>query len=966
MPGVYDPEKEKTFTPHKPGDHDDLGVHPERREAEVDDLERQFAAPNADKESTSEAEQEEAAKLGDDADWDTNVEDDDDSGRGDKRFRVTGKQAAAGGGVAALLVSGGLGLFAVFGGPLEVIHLGQVLNKPTLQTNKSISRRLGSFVKYTPRAAKTGNLAENRVSRWGSKRFHDASARMAEKGIKINDVNGNMTTIELDAAKHPETKNDLANARERFAEIMGSELEGIKVGALDASGNIVPSTSGKNVSIDAVYYMDSPNSVNAQKMVVQQGLDAIGEKGVGGALSRRLMAKWLGLPSLFHPIKYVKKEAKLRLNDVLERTRKRVLERENARQDETKGKVRQAAIDANAKINEKLSPNAREALSKSLMVVGALCTVRSMANEVTAFNNDVVVTPSQVEATEKQALGSQLQSGVDVDIAQYGDVTKTFVDDDGQSIWQGKALNAMATDSAGKGEEIRDGYKQAFMPTSFNSVVDTAVNNVGADALCHPASQFLQMAVGGVLLVTSGGTSSILSRVGNEGVQMVVMTAVIGMLQGVINDTFGQDAIKQFSGAQGGNLMAYGARSASNLISMSMGGIALKNSNNRIAEAKYEREYRQEFQQKSFATRMFDVTDSRSLAGSLSMSFSASSLSNGRAILSGLSPSSVFRHLGSIMSPRASAAEEEYDWGFPVYGIPSSIQEDPKYEDPYQNADIATGIFNDDALCGGITRCKDKAKTCFGVSISKVGGMWAAQASKPVNPNEEGVIDANCDDTSNENWIRTFLFVFDNAIVTQVDCWEGSDSSCAEFGMGGASTSNTSESSGISGIELPPNLGPEVGNGYYLMPEAPNGEYVFSTNNVAKHYGSKELIGAIYTVAKKWHEKYPNSRLRIGDLNSRGGHLSHSTGVDVDITTEDRSAAQVGGNAEMSKELGRMFADTGIIKLIYYNDSAVQNDVNSYAESKGVTANMQSWTGHEDHFHVRVKDEYKLQAGGQP
>ncbi len=39
---VYDDEKEKL----NPAQHDDLGVHPERREAEIDELEKQYAAPS--------------------------------------------------------------------------------------------------------------------------------------------------------------------------------------------------------------------------------------------------------------------------------------------------------------------------------------------------------------------------------------------------------------------------------------------------------------------------------------------------------------------------------------------------------------------------------------------------------------------------------------------------------------------------------------------------------------------------------------------------------------------------------------------------------------------------------------------------------------------------------------------------------------------------------------------------------
>src|SRR3990167_3845421 len=50
MADVYDKEKEKQGEKHT-GQHDNLGVDPDQRAAEVADLEDQFAAPSADKSS---------------------------------------------------------------------------------------------------------------------------------------------------------------------------------------------------------------------------------------------------------------------------------------------------------------------------------------------------------------------------------------------------------------------------------------------------------------------------------------------------------------------------------------------------------------------------------------------------------------------------------------------------------------------------------------------------------------------------------------------------------------------------------------------------------------------------------------------------------------------------------------------------------------------------------------------------
>src|SRR3972149_9672596 len=136
------------------------------------------------------------------------------------------------------------------------------------------------------------------------------------------------------------------------------------------------------------------------------------------------------------------------------------------------------------------------------------------------------------------------------------------------------------------------------------------------------------------------------------------------------------------------------------------------------------------------------------------------------------------------------------------------------------------------------------------------------------------------------------------------------------------------------------------------MPQAANGKYAFSPNTPDnERCGSKKLIGFIYSVAKQWYAKYPNSKIRVGDLNAAAGHVSHMNGVDVDITVVDQSAANTSGDAEKSKELGRMFADTGVIKLVFYNDTSVQNDFNAYARSKGLSSKMQYSSGHADHFH---------------
>jgi len=171
---------------------------------------------------------------------------------------------------------------------------------------------------------------------------------------------------------------------------------------------------------------------------------------------------------------------------------------------------------------------------------------------------------------------------------------------------------------------------------------------------------------------------------------------------------------------------------------------------------------------------------------------------------------------------------------------------------------------------------------------------------------------------------------------------------------------------------------------YYRMPAAPNGEYDFYNPNTApfntqknlpdtdgtppnSRCGSLSLVNMIYKVSVQWKTTYGKngSHITVGDLNAVG-HESHDKGIDVDIRTSDLSAANLTyANArpyvrDYSVQLGKWLVDGGA-RLILYNDTVVQAQVNAYAKTKGITYNlMQSYPGHDDHMHVRIgaKSQY--------
>jgi len=198
-----------------------------------------------------------------------------------------------------------------------------------------------------------------------------------------------------------------------------------------------------------------------------------------------------------------------------------------------------------------------------------------------------------------------------------------------------------------------------------------------------------------------------------------------------------------------------------------------------------------------------------------------------------------------------------------------------------------------------------------------------------------------------------------------------------KFGAGssGGSTSSTtgcagSESAGLQGVTCPATLEPHPSKkGYFKFPDAPNGEYqIYSTQE--QRYGSKQLVCVIYSVALAFNTQMAGkSKLRVGDLNA-SGHKSHNKGIAVDLSgfgqlqvashtkswkgTYDRSATVA---------LGKLFADTGVLRNIWWCDpkDGSADEIKEYAKTKGLEGDIKCISGHEDHFHVDIKQENKLE-----
>lgn len=168
---------------------------------------------------------------------------------------------------------------------------------------------------------------------------------------------------------------------------------------------------------------------------------------------------------------------------------------------------------------------------------------------------------------------------------------------------------------------------------------------------------------------------------------------------------------------------------------------------------------------------------------------------------------------------------------------------------------------------------------------------------------------------------------------------------------------------GPDGIIFPPGMVEHPTRpGYFQFPLPTDGSYRFENALCrGQHWGSKELIGVLYTVAQRWKQQYPAGRLNIGDLNA-SGHKSHKWGraVDMDATTngQDWVADYTKGNynEKATIELGIMFADTNLTKNIWYMGQPVNNAVLAYSREMDRSSGMvmKSIPAHDNHFHVDI------------
>jgi hypothetical protein len=691
------------------------------------------------------------------------------------------KQATAGGGVIGVVVGGTFFAFTIASGPLQLIHLGEILAKNFTHTQHSTELRSRGLFRF----ARSGDIGQTRVGILGARSYAKTVAQLEQKGITFNkgSISGSITDVTLDPeklsdsipelkGKTPELQLDIV--RQRFPSI-ANELS-------LSNGKIVGSTSAE-ISIVRGFSKESISLLSDTKALQ--------------ALKFRPFAKVINTPSLWHPLKRLQAKYETKLAVALEAKR---AEEERIKAEQSQVEAKSSA--AEAELSGKFS-GAKIAAGSTLLLTALVCQVRDASDAIVTYNHDAIVLKSEAETLDVIAAASQTKySNPDTTNYNVSKKVQSLTDENGKSVWTAKALQETAMPGSGSGEDVNSTLAQAFMPsnTARNLKDNIGFGNLGG-VVCSTGGKLIQVGIGIVLIglsIPSGGLSTaalVGLKTATLAGQAVITAGVFYAIKEAIVELGKNHSVVPIvlSGPVGGNIMAIAARSASNTDAMADGGVMLSDTQTAAVDARTENDSSRQFKSKSFIARTFDTHDYRSLASRAIDSGSANVTQDANNIASLFTSfSSIPKLFSTIFFPRAHAANTPYQWPMPRYDIPDSVLTDPKFINNYDNANAAANMLDSEISQGG-TDYIGRAKTCFGDTISKGQDGWQVVYDSDVNPNSDAYTDAKCSDTG-DDWHRVMLFIKDSRTMDAAACFDFNDAtSCTNVGINTTSGGTTTD-----------------------------------------------------------------------------------------------------------------------------------------------------------------------------
>jgi hypothetical protein len=169
----------------------------------------------------------------------------------------------------------------------------------------------------------------------------------------------------------------------------------------------------------------------------------------------------------------------------------------------------------------------------------------------------------------------------------------------------------------------------------------------------------------------------------------------------------------------------------------------------------------------------------------------------------------------------------------------------------------------------------------------------------------------------------------------------------------------------------------ESGSGPNFLDEAEKGEFEVIDLKREQHYGSGLLVATVKKASLRFQEMYGNKDLiRVNALSKKGGgalggHSSHQNGLDADIVymgeskwgtvLDKRGEVKKDFDIEKNYQFFKMLVATGYVNRIFV-DQKIKKSMCGWVKSQGlmdeakdVLTALRAYSGHDDHFHLRLK-----------
>lgn len=433
-----------------------------------------------------------------------------------------------------------------------------------------------------------------------------------------------------------------------------------------------------------------------------------------------------------------------------------------------------------------------------LAAIGALCLLLFLAenqDEVDQAQKEIVMMKM---AADSVALSEELKSshenldGNTEKLEFYGELMTD--EKKRNTVFDALSYNA-EMGRANAGVEIPE---TGMIGDDRNIVTRILTSIPGLNAFCDAAGTV----VGGTVLFIAG---ALLGGFVREALTTILFIGALQILAPIIADIFAAVPVDpNAEGADKGNFENYGGRLSGNDIGNANAGLPMTDADANTLSGIQRTSLNEEFQAKSVAHKIFNTEDRQSVISQFILTQKpdpGANVANAAVGFLNLGKSFGSMLTKPLLASAGAAPLSPYNYGFPNIGFTEEEMNNPRYNDPFANANRVADLLDGAKGAEYVTR----AKTCFGVTLSKKAyedGIQRWGTTPPVegdSPTRKTILDpANkcygegTTDSIEENkqvaladvdWMDTRFFIFDSNVMNAVGCNEGDETACCDVGM---------------------------------------------------------------------------------------------------------------------------------------------------------------------------------------